>query len=48
MEQEETEEIIGLLLKQIVRLQDRVSHLETMVTAMAIGLDLIPEKEDTE
>lgn len=48
MEQEEIEETIGLLLRQVERLQDRVSRLESMVAAMDIVLDLIPEKEDTE
>lgn len=48
MEENETKEAIDLLLRHAVRLQDRVSYLETMVAAMAIMLDLIPEKEDTE
>ena len=48
MVENETDEAIDLLLRHAVRLQDRVSHLETMVAAMAIMLDLIREKEDTE
>lgn len=48
MEENETEEAIDLLLRQVVRLQGRVSRLESMVSAMAIMLDLIREKEDTE
>lgn len=47
MEENETEEAIDLLLRHAVRLQGRVSRLESMVDAMAIMLDLIREKEDT-
>lgn len=48
---EETENIqldIQLLNNHVDRLQSRVRRLESMVAAMAIMLDLIPEKEDTE
>lgn len=38
---------IQLLNSQMERLQDRVRRLESMVAAMAIMLDLIPEKSDT-
>ena len=48
MEENEKEEAIDLLLRHAVQLQGRVSRLESMVAAMAIMLDLIPEKEDTE
>ena len=48
MEENETEEAIDLLLRHAVRLQGRVSRLESMVAAMAVMLNLITEKENTE
>lgn len=48
MEQDETEETIDLLLKQVDRLQVRVTRLETIIDIMAIMLGAVPEKEDTD
>ena len=48
MEQEEIEETVGLLLKQVERLQDRVERLEETILVMLVLLKTNSEKEYTE
>lgn len=48
MIQEEIEETVGLLLKQVERLQDRVERLEETILVMLVLLKTNSEKEYTE
>lgn len=48
MIQEDIEETVGLLLKQVERLQDRVERLEETILVMLVLLKTNSEKEYTE